>query len=179
MTNPFLSEIRMMSFAFPPKGWALCNGQTLSIQQNAALFALIGTTYGGNGVTNFQLPNLQGNVPLGQGTSFRGNSYTLGVAAGEVQHTLAVGEMPQHTHLMAASATTGLANTAPGPTTYLAQGQATDTNKSPVNIYSTAGPTGVSGAIASTGGNQPHPNQQPYEVISFCIALIGIFPSRS
>jgi microcystin-dependent protein len=176
MSSPYLSEIRIMSFNFPPRGWALCNGTTLPIQQYTALFSLIGTTYGGNGVNDFKLPNLQGCVPLGMG-----NGYTLGQTNGEAMHTLTTAEMPQHTHIMAATATTGAANTPPGPTTYLAQGQAAATNSPAVNIYSTAGSAGTfpSAAISTTGGSQPHENRQPYLTLNFCIALQGIFPTRS
>jgi microcystin-dependent protein len=176
MSSPYLSEIRIMSFNFPPRGWTFCNGQTLSIQQNAALFSLLGTTYGGNGINNFMLPNLQGCVPVGMG-----NGFTLGQRSGEAMHTLTIAEMPAHTHLMAATAATGAANTPPGPTTYLAQGQATAKDSPAVNIYSTASSSGTfpSAAISNNGNSQPHENRQPYLTLSFCIALQGIFPTRS
>lgn len=184
MTQQYLSEVRMMSFNFAPKGWALCNGQTLSIQQNAALFSLLGTTYGGNGVSTFNLPNLQGRVPLSYGTAVDGTPYVLGEAAGEVTHTLTQQEIAQHTHLMQGKAVNGIAGGAvPDTAVVPAQGtifEGTVANGT-ANIYSgtPAGPAMASNAIANEGGSQPHANQQPYLVINFCIALVGIFPSRS
>jgi microcystin-dependent protein len=172
MSNPYMSEIRIMSFNFPPKGWALCNGQLLSITQNQALFSLLGTTYGGDGRTNFALPNLQGRVP----THFPSGTRP-GVVSGEAEHTLQVTEMPTHSHLMMATATAAQL-AAPDPTNsrFLAQA------KSPagaVNIYSTANQniTFAQNAIANNGGSQPHENRQPFLVLNFCIALQGIFPS--
>jgi microcystin-dependent protein len=175
--TPFLSELRIMSFGFPPKGWALCNGQLLAINQNQALFSLLGTTYGGDGRINFGLPNLQGRVPI-----HMGNGFTLGQQAGEVAHTLLITEMPTHNHLMQVMATT--ANTpVPSTTTYLAQGKSSSSGNPPVNQYSTAASPNATfapqAAISYTGGNQPHPNQQPYLVLSICIALQGIFPTQN
>ena len=181
MSEPYISEIRMMAFNYAPRGWALCNGQTLAIQQNQALFSLIGTTYGGNGVQTFQLPNLQGRIPLHMGPS-----YVQGQTSGEVTHTLTVPEMPNHTHLVAAkNAQADLDSTGvtPGPTVVLAQGAASTTPVKDVQIYGTlpinSGGNFAPGAISMTGGNQPHPNQQPYLVVNFCISLQGIFPSRN
>lgn len=181
MSDPYVSEIRMMAFNFAPRGWALCNGQTLAIQQNQALFALLGTTYGGNGTSTFQLPNLQGRVPLHMGAGF-----VQGQAAGEVAHTLTVPEMAFHNHLvMAKNAQADLdaAGTVPATNVVLAQAAAQTTpNATNVNLYGTL-PVNSSlnfapGAISKTVGDQPHPNQQPYLVITFCISLQGIFPSR-
>jgi microcystin-dependent protein len=181
MADQYISEIRIMAFRYAPKGWALCNGQIMSIQQNQALFSLLGTFYGGNGQTTFMLPNLQGGVPIHMGDGFN-----LGQTAGEVQHTLTQSEMPTHNHIInAKNATADLdaVGATPGPTVYLAQAVAAPKPGTQVNAYGT-GPvdnaqTFAPGAIALTGGNQPHPNQQPYLTLNFCIALTGIYPSRN
>jgi microcystin-dependent protein len=166
MAEPFLSEIRIMSFEFAPKGWALCNGQLLPINQNQALFSLLGTTYGGNGQTNFALPNLQARTPIHEG-----NGFTLGQQGGEASHTLNQSEMPTHTHqVMVNSAATG--------------GSSSPANRflgGANNAYHTA--TSLTpmraGTITNTGGSQAHTNEQPYLTLSFCIALQGIFPSQN
>jgi microcystin-dependent protein len=164
MAEPFLGEIRMFSFNFAPQGWAFCDGQTLPINQNQALFALLGTTYGGNGQTTFQLPNLQSRTPV-----HTGNGIVLGQAGGETNHTLSISEVPTHTHAAVASSTT--------PT------QASPANNiwAPVSqAYAPSPNTAMNaGSIVPTGGNQPHDNMPPYLVLSFCIALEGIFPSQS
>lgn len=165
MATPFISEIKIVSFNFPPKGWALCNGQTMAIQQNQALFALIGTFYGGNGVTTFQLPNLQGRMPVHIGSGF-----DIGQIGGEQAHTLTVNEVPLHTHQ--AMATTA-APSAPSPTNNL-------WCQNSVNTYNpTSNAAMAQGAITFAGGNQPHDNMSPYLVLNFIIALTGIFPSRN
>ena len=168
MAEPFLSEIRIMSFGFPPKGWAECNGQVLPINQNQALFSLLGTTYGGNGQTNFALPNLQSRAPVHAGQGF-----TLGQAGGETAHTLAGSEMPQHTHTFAAN-TSATGGTASPNNAYLGGGN---------NVYAAAnaGTTTplTAASIAAVGGGQPHLNMQPFLALNFCIALQGIFPSRN
>jgi microcystin-dependent protein len=165
MAEPFLSEIRIMSFGFAPKGWALCNGQLLPINQNQALFSLLGTTYGGNGQTNFALPNLQGDVPIHVGQGF-----LLGNQVGEATHTLIVSELPQHTHV-----TNGTNNDASTPVaTGNVLGQTANLYNSPQNLTSLV-PT----EISNTGGSQPHDNMMPYLVLCFCIALQGIFPSQN
>ena len=175
MSNPYLSEIRIMAFNFPPKGWAFCNGQILGISQYQALFSLLGTAYGGDGRVNFALPNLQGTVPM-----HFGNGYTLGEKSGEPTHTLNVNEMPRHNHGMTATATAGV-NSAPASDSseFLAQGAVTNPLAT-VNLYGTASAnrTFAGGAISNNGGTQPHPNQQPYLVLNFCIALSGAFPPR-
>jgi microcystin-dependent protein len=154
-----------MSFNYPPKGWAFCNGQFLPINQNQALFALLGTTYGGNGQTTFALPNLRGKVPI-----HMGNGHTLGEASGEENHTLSISEMPAHTHLLSASPSNA-GN--PIPTNnYLA---AANNQYAPPADLTTMHPS----SITNVGGSQPHLNMQPYLVLSFCIALQGIFPSRN
>jgi microcystin-dependent protein len=164
-----------MSFGFAPKTWALCNGQLLPINQNQALFSLLGTTYGGDGRINFGLPNLQGRVPI-----HMGGGHTLGEVGGEVNHTLNIGEMAAHNHLMAATAATATEQIPPN-TSYLGQAQSQGTNKPNVNIYGTAAPSGqmAPAVIGQTGGSQPHPNQQPFLVLNVCIALQGIFPSQN
>jgi len=173
MSNPFLSEIRIMSFNFPPKGWAFCNGQLLPINQNQALFALLGTTYGGNGQTNFQLPNLQARLPL-----HTGNGFTIGQSGGEQAHTLAIAELPAHTH--PANCTSALGNQASPSGTFWAQ----DNNGNAPYSHSggstlATGANGAGGAITYVGGSQPHQNMAPYLTLNFCIALQGIFPSQT
>ena len=171
MGTPFLSEIRIMSFGFAPKGWAQCNGQLMPINQNQALFSLLGTTYGGNGQTTFALPNLQGNVPV-----HMGNGFTLGQTGGEQNHTLLISELPTHTH--PAQATTATATTnipTSSPSVVLAQSTGSF-------LYSGAATNLVGmapNALSSVGGSQPHPNMQPYLTLNFCVALVGIFPSRN
>jgi microcystin-dependent protein len=165
MSEPFLSEIRLMSFGFAPKGWALCNGQLLPINQNQALFSLLGTTFGGNGMTTFALPDLRGRTPL-----HMGNSHTLGERGGEQGHTLTIAEVPVHTHVAQAAAADA---TVPIPTGNLLA----NAN----NLYSPAQSLTslIPGTVANTGGSQAHLNMQPYLVLNFCIALQGIFPSQT
>jgi microcystin-dependent protein len=166
MAEPYLSEIRMMSFVFAPKGWALCNGQLLPINQNQALFSLLGTTYGGDGRVNFALPDLRGRTP-----THEGSGHILGERGGEQAHTLSIAELPTHTHVLQATnnpATTDAASnnvlaTAPGDVYGLAAGLAAMAPAS----------------VANTGGSQAHLNMQPFLTISFCIALQGIFPSHN
>ena len=169
MAEPFLAEIRIMSFNFAPKGWAMCNGQQLPINQNQALFSLLGTTWGGNGQTTFALPNLQGKVPIHVGPGHPlGPPPTL--QSGEVAHTLTVNELPSHTHTVSASQSDGNTQTPTGNILAREVG----------NVYRPAS-GGVQGQnpaiISNTGGSQPHPNMQPYLGLAFCIALQGIFPS--
>jgi microcystin-dependent protein len=165
MSTPYLGEIRIVSFNFAPKGWALCNGQTLSIQQNAALFSLLGTTYGGNGIQTFALPNLQASMPMHVSSSF-----AQGQAGGEVNHTLVLNELPSHTHAAQGVAATASSASATGNTWAAAiknpYGAASNTTLAPA-------------AVTSTGGSQPHNNMPPYLVLNFVIALTGIFPSRN
>jgi len=164
MSTPFLGEIKIMSFGFPPKGWALCNGQLLPINQNQALFSLLGTYYGGNGQTTFALPNLRGQVPIHFGSQF-----VLGQTGGEAAHTLTVQEMPAHNHLLTASSNVAEQGSPSG--NYLAVESS--------NAYSTAADSALGAqALTNIGSNQPHNNMPPYLVLSFCIALQGVFPSR-
>jgi microcystin-dependent protein len=175
MSTPFLGEIRIMSFNYAPKGWAQCNGQLFPINQNQALFSLLGTMYGGNGQVNFALPNLQGQVPMHVGQGF-----VQGQAVGEYNHVLALSELPQHTHFMKGDASTATSPT-PGPTMALAQGRAASTGTPSVSIFGT-GPANRSfsgAAISNNGGGIGHPNQQPYLTLNFCIALQGIFPTQN
>jgi microcystin-dependent protein len=180
MGTPFMSEIKIVAFNFAPKGWALCNGQLLPINQNQALFSLLGTTYGGNGQTTFALPNLQGRVPVGFG-----NGITQGETGGQTAHTLTQSEMPQHIHALMADASTPASSNTTTPTVNSVLGQSAGTTGTPpapfgVNMYSTASPTAVlAPSITSVGGSQAHENEQPYLVLNFCIALQGIFPSRN
>ncbi len=165
MGTPFLGEIKIMSFNFPPKGWALCNGQLLPINQNQALFSLLGTTYGGDGQTNFALPDLRGRVPFHVGSGF-----TQGQRAGEEAHTLNVTELPAHNHVPVGTSSNASA-ASPAGNLWAAN---------PGGGYASSSNTSLNGAsVTNTGGGQPHPNQSPYLVLNFCIALQGIFPSRN
>lgn len=172
MSEQYLGEIRIFSFNYAPTTWAQCNGQLLSIQSNTALFALLGTYYGGDGVRTFGLPNLQGRVPLGQGTSPQG-SYTIGETAGEINHTVLVTEMPTHTHLFNGITGNATSNFPAGAIPASIAGGAT-------TYYSSTAPnTAMSpSAISQTGGSQPHNNMAPYLTLNICIATTGIFPSR-
>jgi microcystin-dependent protein len=167
MAEPFLSEIRIMSFGFPPKGWALCDGQLLPINQNQALFSLLGTTYGGDGRVNFGLPNLQGRVPI-----HMGSGHTLGERGGEQGHTLSISELPTHTHTAIAAAVDG---TQPTPAAnYLGQSLKQPYHATDNNLGALA-----AGSLANVGGSQAHLNMQPFLVLNFSIALQGIFPSQT
>lgn len=171
MAEPFLSEIRMMSFSFAPKGWATCNGQLLPINQNQALFSLIGTTYGGDGRVNFALPDLRGRVPIHTGGQ---GGHTLGERGGEAAHTLTIAEMPQHVHIASGTSASTDPNGTNIPTgNLLAAG--------PGEIYAAAGNLVAMGdtTIAGNGGSQAHLNLQPFLTINFSIALQGIFPSQN
>ncbi len=162
MAEPFLSEIRMFSFTFPPRGWADCNGQLLPINQNQALFSLLGTQFGGNGQVNFALPDLRARVPIGAGSL-----HPLGEAGGAATHTLTSAELPGHTHAAYVSDARG--TTASPNDAFLAAA---------ANAYGDAGSGQAAMAgLGSTGGSQPHNNTQPFLVIRYCIALQGIFPS--
>jgi microcystin-dependent protein len=174
MGTPFLSEIRLMSFNFAPKGWAFCNGQVLPINQNQALFSLLGTTYGGNGTSTFALPNLEGRVPIHEGPDGFGNNYTLGQSAGESTHTLSIQELPPHGHtLQASNAAAG--SESPAGATPAQPAAAVGAIYGPATTPAIMAPQ----AIANAGSSQPHNNMQPYLVITFCIALVGIFPSQN
>ena len=165
MSTPFLSEIKIVSFNFAPKGWTLCNGQLLPIAQNQALFSLLGTTYGGDGRVNFALPNLQGRIP-----NHMGDGFTLGQQGGETAHTVNISELPAHTHTPTGSSSTP-SQASPGGNLW-ATGNA--------QVFAPASNASMNPAgITATGGNQPHDNMSPYLVLNFIIALQGIFPSQN
>lgn len=166
MSSPFLCEIRIISFNFAPKGWAFCNGQLLPINQNQALFSLVGTTYGGDGRVNFGLPNLQGRVPV-----HMGNGFTLGQLGGEQSHTLIAAESG-HTH----ATTQGNSNTA-SPTAQATPATGYWGNAGLSNYATTGNVAMSSNVVGNIGGGQPHENMSPYLVLNFVIALQGIFPS--
>ena len=168
MAEPFLGQVKIVAFNFAPKGWALANGQIMPINQNQALFSLLGTTYGGNGQTTFALPNLQGRLPLHFDAVF-----PLGASAGEETHALTTSEMPPHAHGLPAQ--TGAASPGLGPVT------GNSFASSATQPYRSGG-TAVAlaaGSVAAAGGSQPHENRPPYLVLTFIIALQGLFPARN
>ena len=182
MSEPYISEIKIMSFGYAPRGWAQCNGQLLPINQYQTLFALLGTTYGGDGRTTFALPNLQSRAPL-----HMGNGVALGERLGEATHTIVTSEMPTHNHGMFADGTTPGANNSntPAPADDKSPpkvlGQSVGSMGVPpvafgVQVYSGADPNSAlnPAVIGVAGGSQPHPNLQPYTVLNFCIALTGV-----
>lgn len=163
MAEPFLSEIRLMSFGFAPRGWATCDGQLLPINQNQGLFSLLGTTFGGDGRVNFALPDLRGRTPI-----HTGSGHTLGERGGEQAHTLNIAEIPTHTHVAMASSANGT------------QALPTNTFLAPLNntYHPASSLTSLqANTVANVGGSQAHLNMQPFLTLSFCIALQGIFPS--
>lgn len=166
MAEPFLSEIRIFSFGFAPKGWAMCNGQLLPINQNQALFSLLGTTFGGDGRVNFALPDLRGRVPI-----HVGNGHTLGEKGGEPAHTLSIAEIPTHTHTANATSATATTNVH-NNTLLLGQSTASQLYTAAANFVAMAPNT-----LANVGGSQAHLNMQPFLALTFGIALQGIFPS--
>lgn len=180
MDEPFLGEIMIVSFNFSPKFWAMCNGQFLPINQNQALFSLLGTTYGGNGQTNFALPNLRGRAPI-----HMGNGHILGEAAGQTSHTIISSELPAHIHEM--QKPTGGLVTAKAKTGTTANQTAPEGNYFAANVSETKRFSNRSDAslgngvpiIGNVGGSQPHNNMQPYLVLNYLIALQGVFPSRN
>jgi len=164
MSDPFIGEVKLISFNFPPKGWAFCNGQLLPINQNQALFSILGVQFGGDGQTNFALPNLQARMPIGQG-----QTYSVGNIGGEEFHTLTINELPAHNHPPQANATT----TGPSPS-------GTTWSPSQHQMFApTANVAMNQTAIGNAGGSQPHENRPPFLVLNYVIALTGIFPSRS
>jgi microcystin-dependent protein len=172
MSEPFIGEIKMFAGNFAPRGYALCNGQLLPISQNAALFSLLGTTYGGNGQVTFGLPDLRGRTPVHQGQGPGLSSYAMGEATGEENHTLIAAEMALHNHTQMAS--TNTATAASGPSA--APGASATTM-----FYGNGAPqvAMAASAVTAAGGNQPHDNMAPFQVLNFIIALQGIFPARN
>ena len=165
MSQAYMSQIMAFGFNFAPKNWAMCNGQTIGIAQNSALFSLLGTTFGGDGRVNFALPDLRGRAPI-----HVGNGHTLGERGGEQSHTLSLAELPQHAH--AAQGTTANADTSVPTGNYL--GAANNLYTPPANL-TPLHPT----SVTTVGGSQAHLNMQPFLTLGFCIALQGIFPSPS
>jgi microcystin-dependent protein len=175
MQDPWIGEIALVAFGFAPVGWAMCNGQLLSIAQNTALFSLLGTTYGGDGVNNFALPNLQSRVPLhfGQGSGL--SPYVLGQTVGVESVTLQTPQIPAHTHTYTPQANTA-AGAAGSPAGALWAGSATgDTIYKP----GASNTTMAAQTIGNTGGSQPHENRQPTLALNYIIALVGVYPSRN
>jgi len=171
MADPFLGEVKIVPYNFAPAGWALCNGQIMAIQQNTALFSLLGTNFGGNGTTNFALPNLQGRVPIHWGSSAASGEIIIGEPGGEETVTLTVSEIPAHTHLVASvnQATTAT----PTANVFAAK------PRRGVDVYTVPPANTPILSQDVIGGSQPHENRQPYLVLNFIIALQGIFPSRN
>jgi microcystin-dependent protein len=169
VAEPFLAEIRLMSFVFAPKGWALCNGQLLPINQNQALFSLLGTTFGGDGRVNFALPDLRARAPI-----HVGSGHTLGERGGEQAHTLSISEMPDHAHVLNASASNGDVPVPfnPPTTSHMLAGTPNQIYGPAVNLVAAS-----AASVTNTGGSQAHLNMQPFLTLSYCIALQGIFPS--
>ena len=170
MSEPFLSEIRMVGFNFAPRGWAFCDGQILPINQNQSLYSLLGTTYGGDGRTSFGLPDLRGRVPMHMGAT-SGDFHPLGQKSGEETHTLSVNELPNHSH-QAYATNEDATKVSPGIGGDRVLGNANSlvySDRSDVTLNANT--------LANTGGG--HENRQPYLVVNFCIALQGLFPSRN
>lgn len=183
MSDPFVSQIEVFAFNYAPQGWMPCNGQTLPINQYQALFALLGTTYGGNGVSNFMLPDLRSRVAIGMGQGPGLSNYVQGQTAGQESVTLSLANMPPgpHTHAVNASNATSGGSAAPAGNAVLASGYTATTATPPViapqNIYSTAAPTVAMGSLTPVGG-QPHTNLMPGLALNYCICITGVFPSR-
>jgi microcystin-dependent protein len=176
MSEPFIGEIRMVGFTYAPQGWALCDGQLLSIAQNSALFALLGTTYGGNGQTTFALPDLRGRVPLHPGQGPGLSPYVLGQSSGAETVTLTATQIPAHNHTVAANSGSGSAENPVGnfPAAITDPNTGAPFNAFAASANGTMNPT----AVGIAGGSQPHTNLQPYLCVNFIIALEGIFPSH-
>ncbi|MCE4554145.1 phage tail protein [Roseateles cellulosilyticus] len=170
MSNPFVAEIRVMPYNFAPKGWARCDGQLLPISQNTALFSLLGTTYGGNGMSNFALPNLDGSFAMGQGQGPGLSDRVLGETAGAPSVTLLPQEMPSHSHALMAGIT-------PSATTPTGMLMAPGSSGNLYHLPGAAAPMDAS-AIGAVGSSQAHENRQPFQALSFCIAMQGVFPPR-
>lgn len=178
MSEPFIAEIRMFTYTFAPRGWAYCNGQIMPIAQHTSLFALVGTTYGGDGRTTFGLPNLQGRVPMHPGRGPGLSSYRLGQAGGSYTVDLTDAQMPAHTHDLQVTLNNPT-TTDPGESYPSKYRDAEDKKEYAYKNNPTLDAQFASAAVGTAGASQEHENKQPYLTVSFCIALIGIFPSRS
>jgi microcystin-dependent protein len=185
MSDPYIGQIEAFGFGYAPRNWVTCSGQTLPISQYQALFSLLGTTYGGDGVRTFMLPDLRGRVAMGQGNGPGLTPRTIGQVGGEENHTLTAMEMPPHTHTLRVTATAAPATNVdtPGPSVVLGQttGIAKDGTTFALNLYAAdANPTQtMSQSAIGLSGGQPHPNLMPYLALNYCISLNGIFPSRN
>jgi microcystin-dependent protein len=182
MSEPFLGQVEVFAFNFAPRGWAFAAGQTMSISQSAALFSLLGTTYGGNGVTTFLLPDLRGRAAnaFGQGPSL--SPYVQGQSQGQEFHTLLTSEVPPHTHSVAGAKVPAPGGTnVPATNTFLASAFVKETGSPTSDVYSTATPSVTldPSSVGIAGGSQPHENRMPFLTLNYCIALQGIFPSRN
>jgi len=177
MSDQYLGEIRIVPFNYAPKGWAFCDGRLIPLSQNTALYSLIGTTYGGNGTTNFELPNFNGNVPVCQGQGPGLTRRTMGEAAGTASVTLTSNEIPQHIHMMIGSMTDASETQPTGALPAIPQ---SSDPRNPGNLYDSSQPTTpmLANGVLPTGGNQPHNNMQPYLALTFIISLTGIYPAR-
>jgi microcystin-dependent protein len=175
MSTPFMGQIEIFAFGFAPKGWAQCNGQLLPINQNQALFALLGTQFGGDGRVNFALPDMRGRIPISRGQNL------IGQPGGEEFHTLSLSEMPAHNHRVNVDSSAGATSKAATTSTVLGQSSGTSSTgqQLAINAYGTGGPATAldSRAISNVGGSLPHENRQPFLALNFCMALQGIFPS--
>jgi microcystin-dependent protein len=175
MSEPFVGELRCFGFNFAPADWAFCNGQLMSISNNEALFALIGTTYGGDGQNTFALPDLRSRVPIHQGTNSNGNgTYFIGASSGTENVTLLLNEIPAHTHSILATTNTAVLKRPTSGTRYAASSSGNTFYAAPASTTAIAPTT-----VATTGGNLPHSNIQPYLTLNWCIALFGVFPTRN
>ena len=178
MAEPYVGEIRCFGFNFAPRGYAFCNGQLMSIAQNSALFAILGTTYGGDGMTTFALPNLQGRIPMHWGNSPGGLNTVLGEAQGVTLVTLIVNQIPAHNHMVIAATVGDASERTAIPTNMTFLSGSRPPNRAYQNPAQAVTAAFSPKAITVSGGSQPHDNMQPYLVLNFCIALEGIFPQQ-
>jgi microcystin-dependent protein len=186
MSQPYLGQIEAFPFGFAPRGWQTCSGQLLAINQNQALFSLLGTTYGGNGTTTFALPDLRGRIAMGQGNGGGLTPRVIGEVAGEENHTILITETPMHNHPLMTAANSNTANNTATPSGTVVLGSATGVaSGAPITIspYAATPPAPTvalnAAAVGLNNGGQPHNNMMPYTCLQFCIAMQGIFPSRN